>query len=69
MIRFDGRPGSEARPRKNVHDEEHGKKRPRLRCSLTREFKIEIVGLRRRGDHSIGQISKGFDLTETAVRD
>ncbi|MEU3002292.1 transposase [Streptomyces sp. NPDC006995] len=46
-----------------------GKKKPRPRRSFTSEFKAEIVELRRRGDRSVGQIAKDFDLTETAVRD
>ncbi|MFD3537622.1 transposase [Streptomyces sp. NPDC058664] len=47
-----------------------GKKRQsRPRRSFTREFKAEIVGLCRRGDRSVGQVAKDFDLTETAVRD
>ena len=40
----------------------------RKRRSFTPEFKAEIVDLCRRGDRSIGQIAKDFDLTETAVR-
>jgi transposase len=45
-----------------------GKKKPRPRRSFTREFKAEIVELCQRGDRSVGQIAKDFDLTETAVR-
>ena len=45
-----------------------GKKRPRPRRSFTPEFKAEIVELCGRGDRSIGQVAKDFDLTETAVR-
>ena len=48
--------------------ESMGKKKPRPRCSFTPEFKAEIVELCRRGDRSVGQIAKDFDLTETAVR-
>jgi transposase len=44
-------------------------KKPRPRRSFTPEFKAEIVELCRRGDRSVGQIAKDFDLTETAVRD
>ncbi|GAA3472368.1 transposase [Nonomuraea roseola] len=47
--------------------ESMGKKRPRR--SFTPEFKAEIVELCQRGDRSIGQVAKDFDLTETAVRD
>jgi transposase len=43
-------------------------KKPRPRRSFTPEFKAEIVELCRRGDRSVGQIAKDFDLTETAVR-
>ncbi|WP_449340790.1 transposase, partial [Streptomyces canarius] len=46
-----------------------GKKKPRPRRSFTPEFKAEIVELCRRGDRSVGQVAKDFDLTETAVRD
>jgi transposase len=41
----------------------------RARRSFTPEFKAEIVEVCRRGDRSIGQVAKDFDLTETAVRD
>ena len=49
--------------------ESMGKKRPRRRRSFTPEFKAEIVELCQRGDRSVGQVSKDFDLTETAVRE
>ena len=45
------------------------RKRPRARRSFTRGFKAEIVELCQRGDRSIGQVSRDFDLTETAVRE
>lgn len=45
------------------------KKKPRPRRSYTPEFKKEIVDLCRAGDRSIGQVSKDYDLTETAVRE
>jgi transposase len=45
------------------------RKRPRVRRSFTAEFKAEIVELCQRGDRSIGQVSRDFDLTETAVRE
>jgi transposase len=45
-----------------------GKQR-RARRAFTPEFKAEIVEVCRRGDRSIGQVAKDFDLTETAVRD
>jgi transposase len=44
-------------------------KQPRARRSFTAEFKAEIVELCRRGDRSIGQVARDFDLTETAVRE
>ena len=43
-------------------------KKPRRRRSFTPEFKAEIVELCQRGDRSVGQVAKDFDLTETAVR-
>jgi transposase len=49
--------------------ESMGKKKPRPRRSFTSEFKAEIVELCRRGDRSVGQVAKDFDLTGTAVRD
>ena len=45
------------------------RKRPRARRSFTAEFKAEIVELCQRGDRSIGQVARDFDLTETAVRE
>jgi transposase len=42
--------------------------KPRPRRSFTPEFKAEIVELCQRGDRSIGQVAKDFDLTETNVR-
>jgi transposase len=44
-------------------------KKPRLRRSFTPEFKAEIVELCQRGDRSVGQVARDFDLTETAVRE
>src|SRR6266540_3334313 len=49
--------------------ESMGKKKPRSRRSFTPEFKAEIVDLCQRGDRSVGQVAKDFDLTETAVRE
>jgi transposase len=43
--------------------------KPRARRSFTSEFKAEIVELCQRGDRSIGQVTRDFDLTETAVRE
>jgi transposase len=42
--------------------------KPRRRRSFTPEFKAEIVELCQRGDRSVGQVARDFDLTETAVR-
>jgi transposase len=44
-------------------------KKPWRRRSFTLEFKAEIVELCQRRDRSVGQVSKDFDLTETAVRE
>ncbi|WP_158578985.1 helix-turn-helix domain-containing protein [Spongiactinospora rosea] len=44
------------------------KKKPRPRPSFTREFRAEIVELCRRGDRSISEVARDFDLTETSVR-
>ena len=41
----------------------------RRRRSFTAEFKAEIVELCGRGDRSVGQVARDFDLTETAVRE
>src|SRR5437016_11290336 len=49
--------------------ESMGKKRPRPRRSFHPEFKAEIGELCQRGDRSVGQVAKDFDLTETAVRE
>ena len=49
--------------------ESMGSKRQRPRRSFTPEFKAEIVELCQRGDRSIGQVARDFDLTETAVRE
>jgi transposase len=49
--------------------ESMGKKKPRPRRSFTAEFKADIVELCQRGEQSVGQVAKDFDLTETAVRE
>jgi transposase len=49
--------------------ESMGKKKPRRRRSFTPVFKAEIVELCQRGERSVGQIARDFDLTETAVRE
>lgn len=41
----------------------------RPRRAFTPEFEAEIVEHCRRGDRSVGQVARDFDLTETAVRD
>ena len=46
-----------------------GKKPRRHRRAFTPEFKAEIVELCERGDRSVGQVARDFDLTETAVRE
>jgi transposase len=46
-----------------------GRKSRRPRRAFTSEFKAEIVEQCRRGDRSIGQVARGFDLTETAFRE
>jgi transposase len=45
------------------------RKKPRPGRSFTPQFKAEIVELCGRGDRSIGQVARDFDLTETAVRE
>ena len=49
--------------------ESMGSKPRRHRRAFTPEFKAEIVELCQRGDRSVGQVAKDFDLTETAVRE
>jgi len=49
--------------------ESMGKKPRRHRRAFTPEFKAEIVELCQRGDRSVGQVARDFDLTETAVRE
>ena len=49
--------------------ESMGSKKPRKRRSFTPEFKAEMVELCQRGDRSVGQVARDFDLTETAVRE
>jgi transposase-like protein len=44
------------------------RKKPRPRRSFAPEFKAEIVELCQRGERSIGQVARDFDLTETNVR-
>ena len=49
--------------------ESMGNKPRRHRRAFTPEFKAEIVELCQRGDRSVGQVARDFDLTETAVRE
>jgi transposase len=49
--------------------ESAGNKPRRQRRAFTPEFKAEIVELCQRGDRSVGQVARDFDLTETAVRE
>ena len=49
--------------------ESMGKKPRRHRRAFTPEFKAEIIELCQRGDRSVGQVAKDFDLTGTAVRE
>src|SRR6266550_3610489 len=49
--------------------EDMGKKPRRHRRAFTPEFKAEIVELCQRGDRSVAQVARDFDLTETAVRE
>ena len=44
------------------------RKKPRPRRSFTPEFKADIVERCRAGDRTVAQVSRDFDLTETAVR-
>ena len=44
------------------------RRKPRARRSFTPEFKAEIVELCQRGDRSVPEVARDFDLTETAVR-
>jgi transposase len=46
-----------------------GKRKRRPRRFFTAEFKAEIVELCERGDRTIGQVAKDFDLVETGVRE
>jgi transposase len=42
--------------------------KPRARRSFTPEFKADIVAACGRGDRTIAEVCRDFDLTETAVR-
>jgi transposase len=45
------------------------KRKARPRRQFTSEFKAEIVAACQRGDRTVAQVSRDFDLTETAVRE
>src|ERR1700749_5093609 len=49
--------------------ESMGKKPRRHRRAFSPEFKAEIVAACQRGDRTVGQVARDFDLTETAVRE
>jgi transposase len=68
LTRFDGHPPSGVLPRKDVRSWRAWGASPGGRA-FTAEFKAEIVELCQRGDRSVGQVAKDFDLTETAVRE
>ncbi|WP_425567917.1 transposase, partial [Plantactinospora mayteni] len=71
LTRFDGHPSSEgcALLGRMFIMEGMGKKPRRPRRAFTPEFKAEIVEVCRRGDRTIVQVARDFDLTETAVRE
>jgi transposase-like protein len=46
-----------------------GRKKPGRRRSFTPGFNADIVERCHRGDRSIGEVARDFDLTETAVRE
>src|SRR3954447_770708 len=55
--------------RMSIMESMGSRKKSRPRRSFTDEFKAEMVELCQRGDRSIGQVARDFDLTETAVRE
>jgi transposase len=69
LTRFDGHPPSGHRPGEDVHHGDHGTRAASGAPVVHPEFKAEIVELCQRGDRSIGQVARDFDLTETAVRE
>ncbi|MEU9148951.1 transposase, partial [Streptomyces sp. NPDC048349] len=70
LFRFGGHPEIWARAREGMSMMENmaNRKPRRPRRQFTPEFKAEIVELCRRGDRSVPEVVKDFDLTETAVR-
>ena len=69
LLRFDGHPSSGVGPGKDVRSWRAWGRSPGRRRSFTAEFKAEIVELCQRGERSVGQVARDFDLTETAVRE
>jgi transposase len=70
LPRFDGHPPSGAKRRKGCPSwRPWQKESPGTAVRFTPEFKAEIVDACNRGDRSIGQVARDFDLTETAVRE
>ena len=69
LTRFDGHPSSGVHPRKDVRSWRAWGRSPGAAARSHPEFKAEIVELCQRGDRSVGQVAKDFDLTETAVRE
>ena len=65
---LDGHPHQGHSPGKDVQNGDHGEEEAASAPPFTPEFKAEIVELCRRGDRSIGQVARDFDLTETNVR-
>ena len=61
--------GQELALRKDVHYGVHGQEEAEASSFVHSEFKAEIVELCQRGERSVGQVAKDFDLTETAVRE
>ena len=45
-----------------------GKKKPRPRRRFTAQFKADIVEACRRGDRTVPEVCRDFELTESAVR-
>ncbi|MFD0378306.1 transposase [Streptomyces sp. NPDC127112] len=53
---------------RDVHDGEHAEEEAAGQAQFTADFKAEIVDLCLRGDRSVPDVCKDFDLTESAVR-
>ena len=63
-----GHPRSVVLPREDVHHGEYGEDEALPSPFIHAGVQGQIVELCRRGDRTVGQIAKDFDLTETAVR-